>query len=286
MTFRAISWIAVVIGLAGGTITGWPEPPTGARTSNEHVLAADFHVHAFLSDGTLTPFGIWWLAKRRALDVVAITNHNGVLGGRIGAWISNTMGPPIIIPGQEVTMRDAHVLGIGISHNIDSRRTPGQAIGEIHGQGGVAILAHPRAHNATRVIEGGLRPDAFELRSDHADSGAALLDTWTASRGEQPIPRVGDSDYHWGPSLAYRRTLVFVASRSRSAVLRALATGQVVGVDSGGGLHGDRALVERVPAGITRRGSDYRSTGILDAVTRLLGWLGIVGILAFGRRHA
>ena len=40
----------------------------------------DFHIHSTYSDGSLTPSQIVRLAKKRQVDIMAITDHNNTDG--------------------------------------------------------------------------------------------------------------------------------------------------------------------------------------------------------------
>ena len=44
----------------------------------------DFHVHSTSSDGNLSPTEIVKYAKKRKVDIIALTDHNNVNGIEIG----------------------------------------------------------------------------------------------------------------------------------------------------------------------------------------------------------
>jgi hypothetical protein len=233
----------------------------------------------------LTPFGIWWLAQLRGLGAVAITNHNGVFGGKWGSWVSTVLGPPLIVVGQEVTAPDFHMLAVGISKTIPTTLGPREVIAEIHAQGGVAILAHPNERSIARLTRDGARPDGIELKSRRFDSLALALDS-IGVPGHSPPFRAGDSDYHWLSSLGYRRSLIFTDSLSARAIVDALARGRVIAVDANGGLHGRDELIDSLPNGARPRDFDYTASGTFDALSRVVGWLGMVGVVTVRRRNA
>jgi predicted metal-dependent phosphoesterase TrpH len=281
-----VSSFALIFGMAAGTSLAWPDSPAPVGQSPTDALAADLHVHAFLSDGVLSPFGLWWLAKRRGLDVIAITNHNGVTGGKIGARISKVLGPPLIIPGQEVTLAQLHILAIGISSTISTKLSPRAVMAEIHRQGGVAILAHPRDRAIQLLIAESAAPDGIERRNRDDDPDASALDRIREQAHEGPIFRAANSDYHWLSSLGYQRNLIFADSASTRAVIMALRQRRVVAVDSSGLWYGDRSFVARAPSTKMRSPSSCAVATSRDALTRLCAWLGVFGVFAFRARRA
>jgi hypothetical protein len=77
-------------------------------------LKADLHTHTTASDGTVTPAGLVALALDRAIDVLAITDHDSVEG--LPAAEQAAKGCPLmLVPGVELSAvhdgRDVHVLG-------------------------------------------------------------------------------------------------------------------------------------------------------------------------------
>jgi len=98
-------------------------------------------VHTTCSDGWVPPEKIPGLAARKGLDIVAVTDHDNVKGGLL-AEKARQDGEPFVIPGIEVTLPGAHVLGYFVRKRIKSRSLPG-VIGEIKGHGGIAVWAHP-----------------------------------------------------------------------------------------------------------------------------------------------
>lgn len=77
-------------------------------------LKGDFHIHSSKSDGELKPGDIVLLAKRRAVDVIGLTDHNTVLGNDEAVKIGEIFGVKVI-PGIELSTRykgnRVHILG-------------------------------------------------------------------------------------------------------------------------------------------------------------------------------
>ena len=78
---------------------------------------AELHLHTSCSDGWIKPEKIPALAKKKKLDIVAVTDHNTIEGG-IRAKMACQNNDPLIIPGIEVSVPGAHILGYFIKHNI------------------------------------------------------------------------------------------------------------------------------------------------------------------------
>ena len=74
----------------------------------------DFHIHSTYSDGSLTPSQIVRLAKKRQVDIMAITDHNNT-DGVDEAIIEGRRNNITVIPGVELSTRyndcRVHVLG-------------------------------------------------------------------------------------------------------------------------------------------------------------------------------
>jgi hypothetical protein len=83
------------------------------------------------------------------------------------------------------------------------------------------------------------------------------------------------------------RTLVFVEEPATEAsVLAALRARRTVTIDRDGRLYGDPAMVAelaRDPYQPRTADFTYRGEGKGDRMMRTLGWLGLVGLLVFGR---
>lgn len=74
----------------------------------------DFHVHSTASDGALTPEELVLFAKKRNLDIIALTDHNTIAGTGKAVEYGNINGVKVI-PGLELSTRykgiRIHILG-------------------------------------------------------------------------------------------------------------------------------------------------------------------------------
>lgn len=153
---------------------------------------ADLHVHSLRShDSTADLESIFREAERMGLKALAITDHDTftyplaikvydrlVQQGRL-------QGNLILIPGEEITTRDGHILALFIHAPIPPGLSAQETIALIHGQGGIAVAAHP--HHRTGVGEILVRALPFDLREQK--NPATLIDS--------PVGYILD-DYHTG----------------------------------------------------------------------------------------
>jgi hypothetical protein len=234
-----VTRIAAVVAFFGAVMGGelLEVRRTGSATQSL-VLAADLHVHPFPGDGALPVWELRREARRRGLDVIGVTGHNNRLGLRLGSLIGNSAGFPIVLPGQEVTSRDAHIIALGIEKLIDWRLPVPEIIAAIQAQGGVAIAAHPTSttwHDADeatfRALDGaevvhpisrGLHVALHPIsRGPHV---ALMREFYRRAQAVNPdLAPIGSSDFHAMAPLGRCRTYLLVENRSVAGVLDALA---------------------------------------------------------------
>jgi hypothetical protein len=103
------------------------------------------------------------------------------------------------------------------------------------------------------------------------------------------LTAIGSSDYHWFNSLGISRTYVFAHQNDEPEIIDAVRAGRTVVFDRDGNAYGNSELIRLLQdEPITREVSNYqyRGSGIVDVITRTLGWLGLIGLLLFGRNAA
>jgi predicted metal-dependent phosphoesterase TrpH len=286
--------LLLAVGVLGGTaLDPVPARPVTMRGSYR-VLEADFHAHTRFSDGFLSPFDLVLQARRRGLDALAITEHNITFPAFMGRWFSGVVGGPAILVGEEITTRRYHLIAVGLTERVNASAPLHEVLEAIHRQGGVAVAAHPIAQ---------FQP-AFEAEIDHLDAAEVMHPiayntergrTWRwgemrdfyerALASGHRLTAIGSSDYHAGSPLGVTRTLVFAKDDSAGAVLEALEAGRTVVYDLEGRPYGDPVLSElltREPYPMREQDYGYRGTGLADRVTRVLGWVGLLGLVLFG----
>ena len=221
------------------------------RRPSSSILVADLHVHPYPGDGALPVGELRHEARRRGLDVIAITGHNNRFGLEL-ARMRTTEDAPIVLPGQEVTARNFHMVALGVERMIDWRLSAREAIAAIHDQGGVAIAAHPsrgawrdRDPEALRSLDGAEVAHPSQLQ--FSNGREQFQEFFDRARSLNPgLAPIGSSDFHMTAPLGSSRTYVLTADRSAAGVLDAIRHGRTVARDGRGELFGSPEHVEAV----------------------------------------
>ena len=286
----------LAVGLVGGACSDPRPARPEVRRAGYRVLEGDFHVHTTWSDGMLTPTAIVRQASRRGLDVVAVTEHNGVTAGKIARAVGRLGDGPIVLAGEEITSANFHLIAVGLEHTVDPGGGSVAAVAAVHAQGGVIFAAHP-----VEFFWPSLVPIRAELDGAERMHPLALRERkgpWSYPSMirfyDEASPRlgaIGSSDFHAGSVLGICRTLVFVKEpASEASVMEALRARRTVVIGTKGELVGDPEMVaalEREP--YVPRTSDYayRGEGAGDRVTRAIGLVGVLmALLVLGKRRA
>lgn len=103
-------------------------------------MKADLHVHTMISkDGRTTMEELLEYAERAGIGCVAVTDHN-----EFRAYdLLKDNGRIIIIPAEEVSSAEGHILALGIDRLIPRDLSIQETIDRIHEAGGYAFAAHP-----------------------------------------------------------------------------------------------------------------------------------------------
>jgi hypothetical protein len=279
----------------GTAVDEAPERPDTTR-AGWRVLEVDLHSHTRFADGLLSPFDLVIQARRRSLDALAITDHNILFPALIGRWYARATGGPTILVGEEITARDYHVHGVGLTERVDASLPLAKVIDEVHRQGGILIVAHPVKRFWPALVPVRGQVDATELMHPLAlgDRGGGW--SWEEMRqyyeegraAGQKLTAVGSSDYHFFSPLGVTRMLVFARSDAEADVLEGLRAGRTVVQDPQGRSYGDPAMIDSLakePYSMRAQDYNYKGNGPLDVAARTLGFLALVGLLLFGRRR-
>jgi hypothetical protein len=289
MRGRWLARASAALFVAGVAAGSWLDP--GPRTTPERVggywvLAADFHVHAFLGDGVLPPWEIRAEAQRRGLDVVALTNHNQRIAGRIDGWLSGSRTDPLVIAGEEITARHYHLVAIGITKTVDWDQPAAAAIAGVHAQGGAAIAAHPsRVFSegydaaASATLDGAEIAHPLIIGSDEARR--ELVEFWQRTRAHNPdLAPIGSTDFHVRAPIGLCRTYVFARELTEAAVVEAVRSGRTVAYDPQGHAYGDPSLVQiadrKWRAATAGLPEDPSWQEMFSVITALIGLLGMI----------
>lgn len=284
---RALVWLVFIAAVALGAGED-PAPDRPARTVGQYtVLEGDFHVHSFPGDGGLLPWNIADEARRRGLDVIALTNHNSMWSWRLAQWFARSNGGVIVLPGVELTSAGFHIATAAVHAPVSWRQSPAQAVAEVHAQGGIAIAAHPASPRRSKWDDPAIDVlDGFEA----ASSNDMLAETAAFARRalirRPTIASIGSSDFHYFAPLGVSRTFLFATERSAAGVLEAIRAGRTVACDGVGDTYGPAELASAVSADCRRLANSNPSDGRTRAVlSTTAAWLALAALVVLGMRE-
>jgi hypothetical protein len=292
MLLRFVSVTLLLIGVLGGTLGSSFQRRAPTERGGFKVVEADLHVHSHAGDGLLSPFGLVLLAQRQGLHAFAVTDHNRIFGAQASRWFSRLIDGPTVIVGEEITAPNYHLIGLGLSDRVTWRQSLAESAREIHSQGGVAIAAHPGKKYEETFEPAVLDLDGSEIMHPLAHSssrrGMEMREFYQRAQAKNlHFAAVGSSDYHWFNSLGLCRTYIFVYNNAQDEILEALHSGRTVVYDVEGNMFGDPEFIRLLQEQPIKRDSvayRYEGSGAIDVFTRSCGWLGLLGLVLFGRR--
>jgi predicted metal-dependent phosphoesterase TrpH len=197
-------------------------------------LLIDLHCHSrFSADGVAEPEALVSEARAKGLHGFAITDHNtcACVDYFEQHGFLNKQGLPVdgllIIPGQEITTAEGHLLALGV-RLPDLKGIPAlEAVELIHKAGGLAIPPHPydffRAGIREPVLET-LAIDALEVFN-----AATTLKRYNrqafAYAQERGLPMTAASDAHDSAALGTAYSILEAGTFSLAGVLEAIRKG-------------------------------------------------------------
>ena len=296
---RLFAWIGVAAGIALAGVTGRETTREPIAHDGYIVLAGDFHVHGF-PDG-IPPWDAVREARRRRLDVIALTSHNSMTGW--WQWTHAPVTPPeasdvLVLPGEELTSAGYHLAVVGLSSTIPWRQSLAASASAAHAQGAIAILAHPTTVEfQRRLTDEGLRAmDGVEVGHPGTQKSARALreseEIYRQALALNPrVAAIGSSDFHYFRPLGVCRTYVFVRERTAAGVLEAIRAGRTVSCDGRGRakatVHGPPDLASVVAE---RCRDDMSAPPDGDTVASRAGtalaWAALVALVLLGPRSA
>ena len=105
------------------------------------MLKLDLHIHSkYSDDGTGSPKEIIKVLQKRGLNGMAITDHNSVTGSLKALEVAPK--DFIVIPGQEISTLDGHIVALGIKKNIERELSVEVTVDKIIDFGGIPIVVH------------------------------------------------------------------------------------------------------------------------------------------------
>jgi predicted metal-dependent phosphoesterase TrpH len=198
-------------------------------------LLIDLHCHSrFSADGVAEPEALVAEAREKGLQGFAITDHNtsACVDYFLEHGFMNREGLPVdgllIIPGQEITTAEGHLLAIGVSLPDDLKGIPAlEAVRIIHEAGGLAIPPHPYDRFRAGIREPVL--DTLELDALEAFNAATTLKRYNrhafAYAQTRGLPMTAASDAHDSEALGTAYSILEAETFSVAGVLDAIRKG-------------------------------------------------------------
>ncbi len=193
---------------------------SGAR---EHLkLKLDLHVHTNRSQDAFTkPDELAPNTRRAGLDGLAITDHN--------ILASNTMDGLMTVPGIEISSREGHIIGLGISAPVPRGIPADQTIQRIKQLGGVSIIAHPYD-----LFRSAIDPETLTVIPDAIETinSASFLHSVTWKRAREfaernNLPQTAGSDSHIPETIGRAFTTIDCNDGTVSSILDAIREGSI-----------------------------------------------------------
>ncbi len=145
---------------------------------------ADLHIHSDFSDGMNSVVSILdWVALKTDLNVIAITDHDGLEGSRLAQTLARRYSYPFeVVPGVEISTAEGHLLALYVSRHIPAALSIEETIGLVREQNGLCILPHPFSHTgfigrSLRYREATARAHALQIDGVEVFNGAMLVST-------------------------------------------------------------------------------------------------------------
>jgi hypothetical protein len=283
---RILAVCGLVAGIALSTLSDAKPVREPITVEGYQVLSGDFHVHAFVGDGGIAPWMLQDHAAHLGLDVIAITNHNQTLAGRLGRSAAERSIGPIILVGEEITGRNYHVIGIGLERPVNWDQPARGAVADVHAQGGLAIAAHPM--HGFDGYDPQTLADLDGVEVAHRDTLAPEVskqydEFYQRALAQNPrIAAVGSSDFHTSGPMGLCRTYLLVRERNKAGIMDAIRDGRTVARCEGSRLRGRPELVRAL--GPHRDALAPPDETLAQTLALLLAWVSLVALAVLGPR--
>lgn len=104
------------------------------------MLRVEFHCHTVYSkDSLCSPETLLAASRRKGLDRVIITDHNGISGALHAARLD----PERVIVGEEIMTRKGELLAAFVTQEVPAGLDPLEAIARLRDQGAFISVSHP-----------------------------------------------------------------------------------------------------------------------------------------------
>ncbi|MFZ5806510.1 MAG: PHP domain-containing protein [Verrucomicrobiota bacterium] len=180
-------------------------------------LKFDLHTHSrFSADGVSEPEDMVEEARKKKLSGFAITDHNtcACVDYFLQHGFMRTDGKPVddflIIPGQEISTSEGHLLALGVRLPDLKGIPPEEAISLVHQSGGIAVPAHPYDFFRSGIREALM--DVLPIDAVEVFNAATTLKRYNRQAFEyaqrMKLPMVAGSDAHHARAIGTAYTIL------------------------------------------------------------------------------
>jgi len=193
------------------------------------TLRIDMHVHTRHSDSTGSVGDVIRVARRRGMDGLAITDHDTLAG--VEEALATDSGL-IVVPGEEVSTDQGHVLALGIGRRVPGGLPAGEAIRRVKAQGGLVVIPHmsgfpvPFASRFRESDLSALPVDGLEVFSAISILGRHFLTKNMKLAERFGLAVLAGSDSHFPETVGDAYTVVEAESRDIRDILEAVRLGR------------------------------------------------------------
>ena len=171
-------------------------------------MLAELHSHTYYSkgkkilhEGINSPEAMVRHAKKIGLDAIAITDHDEVKGTRDAKKLSKKYNI-LVIPGEEVSTADGHLVALGVNELVPPRLGIDESLELVHEQGGIGIAAHPFSFNKKGLGSLAKKCDAMEVfNALNIERIANFKSRYFAKKHK--LPKTAGSDAHCITMIGY-----------------------------------------------------------------------------------
>lgn len=194
------------------------------------MYEAELHCHTNYSKGTKiiheglnTPEQMVRQASKIGLSIMAVTDHNKIKGALEAKKYAKKYNV-LVIPSEEVSTKDGHMLAIGIQECIQPGLSIEESIDLVKQQGGVSIASHPFDFRSEGLGDLAMKCHAVELFNAFNVERVAN-NKCLGFVQKHKLPYVAGSDAHSIDMLGYGRTIF--KNKDIDAVIRDIKKGRV-----------------------------------------------------------
>ena len=200
-------------------------------TVGEHEVAVDLRVESNTSfDSTTSVESLLLHAAKRGLGAVAIADRNRIGGAQRAQRIADRLRAAGKLPadfrviiGEYIDTTSGGVLGLFLDGWVPEGMTMGKTVEMIHGQGGLAILAHPGVAGGPRVLRQ-MPFDGYLIQAGLFEMFRTLQILYDPGLAEKPALYASNSPYGAAVGLPY--TAIETTDNTTEGLRRALADGR------------------------------------------------------------